>query len=261
MDRRGRRGSQEARSRGKERKPHLSGARRRIPKRRHWQGEPDRGETQRRRARLCAWQNAGAGGSTSMDGCCLHSAQRQQPRFRRRPRCRSSGQAEGGEGRLDARRSRDWRDATGEVRGNSRIRLSLAARRSKKRGIRLLRAYAGQRPVVLRRPLPNGLSVAAGAAECAGAARDSREFVAAIVRSAKQIAFRWTPRSMARRQTGVLADALWSAADAAGDRVYRPAVPSNTQMRPGALTPASRRVEADWISSGRKAASRAVVSM
>ena len=39
---------------GKERKPHLRGARRRIPKRGHWQGEPDRDQTQRRRARLGA---------------------------------------------------------------------------------------------------------------------------------------------------------------------------------------------------------------
>ena len=74
---------------------------------------------------------------------------------------RSPGQAGGGEGGVDAWRSRDRRDATGEVRGDSRIRLSLAAGRSKKRGVRLLRAHAGRGPVLLRRPLPDGLSSAA----------------------------------------------------------------------------------------------------
>jgi hypothetical protein len=68
------------------------------------------------------------------------------------------------------------------------------------------------------------------------------------------------PRSIARRETGVLPNALWSAADAVGDRVYKPLVPSNTQIRPGASAPASRRVDADWTSSGCKPTSLAVVS-
>ncbi len=77
-------------------------------------------------------------------------------------------------------RSRDRRDATAAVRGNSRIRLPVAARRSEERGLRLLRAHAGGGPVLLRRPLPDGLPVAAGEAERAGAATISRprEFMA-----------------------------------------------------------------------------------
>ena len=50
------------------------------------------------------------------------------------------------------------------------LRLPVAAWRSEKRGIRLLRAYAGQEPVVLRRPLPDGLS----AAKCAREAGSRR---------------------------------------------------------------------------------------
>ena len=86
-------------------------------------------------------------------------------------------------------------------------------------------------PVLLRRPLPNGLSVAAGATDCAGArAPRHREFMAAVVR---------------RRAT----------LGAACRSVF-----SNTQIRPGASAPASRRVEADRMRSGRKPNSRAVVS-
>jgi hypothetical protein len=188
MDRRGRRGSQEARSRGKERKPHLCGARRRIPKRRHWQGEPDRDQTQRRRGRLCAREGHTPRGSAPMGDSALHSAQHRRTTLRRCRRSRSPGLAGGREGGGEEHwRSRDRRDATAAVRGDSRLRLSVAAWRSEERRFRLLRAHAGRRAVVLRRPLPNGLSVAAGANDRAGATRAPRhrELMAAIVRAAK----------------------------------------------------------------------------
>ena len=134
----------------------------------------------------------------------------------------------GREAGLGLWRSPDWRNATGEVGGHSRSRLPVAARRSEERRVRLLRAHAGQRPILLRRPLPNGLSVAAAASDCTGArAPRHREFMAAVVRAARE----------ARR---------------------RP--PRKTQIRPGASAPASRRVEADWTRRGRKPASRAVAS-
>jgi hypothetical protein len=41
---------------------------------------------------------------------------------------------------------------------------------------------------------------------------------------------------------------------------YSPTVLPNTQIRPGASAPASRRVDSDWIRSGRNPASRALVS-
>ena len=102
-------------------------------------------------------------------------------------RCSLSAPPQPGRGREAAwtlRRSRGRRDAAAEVRGHSRIRLSMAARRSQEWGVRLLRAHAGQGPVVLRRPLSDGLSSAAGATDCAGATRDPRhrEFMAAILK-------------------------------------------------------------------------------
>ena len=152
--------------------------------------------------------------------------------------CRSlaiPGQAGGGEGGVDLWRSRDRRDAAAAVRGDSRIRLPVAARRSEKRGFRLLRAYAGQEPVLLRRPLPDGLSAAKCAREAESSERPTlrahREPVAAVLKVARR---------------------FYAAA--------RRAVLSNTQMRPGASAPASRRVDADWIRRGRKPASRAVAS-
>ena len=82
----------------------------------------------------------------------FHTAHRRQLWLRRGPRSqpsrRSRVSARGAGGQtsgVDDRRSRDRGDATGEVRGNARIRLPLAARRSEKRGIRLLRAHAGRR--------------------------------------------------------------------------------------------------------------------
>jgi hypothetical protein len=220
MDRRGSRGPQEARSSGKEREPHRCGSGRGVQKCGYRQGEPDGGQTRRRRARPGNTQ--GAPESTSMGECSVHSAQR--PPLRPRPRWRSPGRAGGGEDGVGAWRSRDWRDATATVRGHSRIRLSLAAWRSKKRGVRLLRAYAGQGPVLLRRPLSHGVSPASGEAERARAARapGNRQFLAAVLRAGY---VRW-----------------------------------NTQIRPGASAFASRRVDADWMRRGRKLASLAVAS-
>ena len=68
-----------------------------------------------------------------------------------------------GQDGVDAWRSRDRRDAAAAVRGHSRIRLPVAAGRSEKRRFRLLRAHASRGPVLLRRPLPDGLSAAAAA--------------------------------------------------------------------------------------------------
>src|ERR1700689_1108925 len=58
----------------------------------------------------------------------------------------------------------------------------MAAGRSEERRFRLLRDHSGRRAVVLRRPLPNGLSVAAGATEGATRAPRRREFMAPVVR-------------------------------------------------------------------------------
>ena len=153
-----------------------------VPKRGHRQGEPDRDQTWRRRARPRNTQ--AARGSPSMGERSLPPARRPPITAPKSPACaRSPGQAGGGEGGVDAWRSRDRRDAAGEVRGNSRIRLSLAAWRSKKRGIRLLRAHAGQGPVLLRRPLPDGLSRRPRRGEGARSGKGCapREFVAAFV--------------------------------------------------------------------------------
>ncbi len=185
MDRRSRRRPQKARSRGKERKPYLGGARSRIPKRGHRQGEPERDQTHRRRGRPRAWEGGTARGSAAMDGSPLRSARRRRTMRERRRRSRSPGLAAGpwGGGK-DLWRNRNRRDATGAAGGGSRLRLPVAARRSEKRRFRLLRAHAGRRSVVLRRPLPNGLSVATRAADCPGATRapSHREFMAAVMR-------------------------------------------------------------------------------
>jgi hypothetical protein len=189
VDRRGRRRPQEARSRGKERKPHRGRARRRIPKRRHWQGEPDRDQTQRRRGRLRAREGCSPRGSTPMGGSASRSAQRRPTTVRRCFRPRSPGLAAGRRGgRKELWRGRDRRDATAPVRRHSRISLPVAAGRSEERRFCLLRADARRRPVLLRRPLPNGLSVAARATDCVGATRapSRREFMAAIVRAARE---------------------------------------------------------------------------
>ena len=78
----------------------------------------------------------------------------------------------------------------------------------------------------------DGSTVAAGATDCAGArAPRDREFMAAIVRAERET---YTPS--------------------------RRSALSNTQMRPGASAPASRRVEPDRMRSGCKPTSRALVS-
>ena len=111
-----------------------------LPQRGHRQGEPDRDQTRRRRARLCARRGAARRASGAMGGCSPRCPAR-QPELRRRQCCRTEAA-----GAMGLCRSRGWRDAAGEVRGNSRIRLPVAARRSEKRGVRLLRACAGQGP-------------------------------------------------------------------------------------------------------------------
>ena len=228
MDRRGSRGSQEARSSRKKRKPHLSGAWRRIPKRGHRQGKPDRNQTERRR-RLRAREGPVPRASAQMGASAYHSAPRRPATLRRRRRSRSrnfAGERPGARNGLWL--SRDRRDATAAVGGHSSIRLPVAAGRSEERRFCLLRAHAVRRPVLLRRPLPNGLSVVAAATDPAGArAPRHREFMAAVVR-------RYAP-------------------------ICRSVFP-NTQIRPGASAPASRRVDADWIRSGRKLSLRAMVS-
>ena len=97
----------------------------------------------------------------------------------RRRRCSRSPTLGGGRqgGREELWRSRDRRDATAAVRGHSRIRLPLAAGRSEKRRLRLLRAHAGRRAVLLRRPLPNGLSVAAARDRLRGSEGSARSRV------------------------------------------------------------------------------------
>ena len=104
----------------------------------------------------------------------LHSAKRRQPWLRRCRRSRSpalaGGRQAGGE---ELWRSRDRRDATAAVRGDSRLRLPVAAGRSEKRRFRVLRAHAGRRAVVLRRALPNGLSLAASRDRLRGSGKGS----------------------------------------------------------------------------------------
>ena len=147
--------SQKAGSRRKKRERHRRGARRGVPQRRDRQGEPDRDQAQRRRARLCARRDAGwrvSGAIAAIPRPKPVPASRAPPP----PVSREAGE----KGGMDLCRSRGRRDATGEVRGNPRIRLPMAARRSEERGFRLLRAQAGRGPLLLRRPLPDGLSPA-----------------------------------------------------------------------------------------------------
>src|SRR5579864_4277116 len=66
-----------------------------------------------------------------------------------------------GSGRGD----REAREAAGEIRGHSRIRLPMAAWRPESGGVRLLRTRGPEGPVLLRRPLPDGLPGAGGAGE------------------------------------------------------------------------------------------------
>ena len=125
------------------------------------------------------------GASGAMGDDRQPSAGRRQARLGRRPCARSPGRARAGQGCVDLWRSRGRGDAAVAVRGDSRIRLPVAARRSEKRGLRLLRAHAGGRPVLLRRPLPDGLPVPTGEAKRERAAGISRhrEFVAGGLRA------------------------------------------------------------------------------
>ena len=186
VDRRGRRGPQEARSRGKERKPHLRGARRRVPKRRHRQGEPDRDQTQRRRARRRARRRVqparlGPNGRLliTLGPVPTRHAPARPPLAISRSRRGTAGAA----GRSFGV-GRDRRDAAAAVRGHSRIRLPVAARRSEKRRLRLLRAHAGRRASPIA-PAIAGWPIGRRRRDrCAGAARAPRhrEFMAVVVR-------------------------------------------------------------------------------
>ena len=154
--------------------------------------------------------------------------------LRRRRRSRSPGLAGGREGGGEELwRSRDRRDATGAVRGDSRIRLPVAARRSEKRRFRLLRAHAGRRASPIAPAIAEWLI---------GRRRRGR------------------PRASDKGSapSRVHGDCRESGAQSCAPCPR--AVLSNTQIRPGASAPASRRVDADWMRSGRKPASRAVVS-
>ena len=197
----------------------------RVAQRRHRQGEPDRNQTEWRRARFRVEQDGGGGASGAMGEARHPSARRRQAELHHRPCWRSPGCSRSREGCVGVWRSRGRRDAAVAVRGDSRIRLPVAARRSAKRGLRLLRAHAGRRPVLLRRPLPDGLPVPTGEAERERAAGISRhrEFVAGGLKGAGYV--RW-----------------------------------KTQIRPGASAPASRRADAERIRSGRRPASPAIPS-
>src|SRR3984957_4448175 len=120
VDRRGGRGSQEACSSRKKRKPHLRGARRRIPKRRHRQGKPDWNQTERRRRRLRAREGPTPRASAQMGGRADLSPPRRRATLRRRRRSRSPGLAGGRRGGgKKLWRSRDRRDAAAAVGGHS----------------------------------------------------------------------------------------------------------------------------------------------
>ena len=81
---------------------------------------------------------------------------------RRRPR--HPAREEAG---MAVRRGAGRRDVEGGLRGDQRRRLPMAARGSNERGFRLLRRSDGEGPLLLRRPLPDGLQ----AAEFAGLGR------------------------------------------------------------------------------------------
>ncbi len=107
------------------------------------------------------------------------------------------------EGRMELCRGGGWRDAAGEVRGHSRIGLPMAPRRSGERGFRLLRARVGQRALLLRRPLPDGLSPAGGGRQSPTALvpRARRSLTAALraLSSGAATSFRRTPASADER--------------------------------------------------------------
>ena len=106
----------------------------------------------------------------------LPSAQRQRAARRRARRSRSPGLAGGRRGGgMELWRRRDRRDATGAVRGHSRIRLPVAARRSEERRFRLLRAHAGRRASPIAPAIAGWLiGRRTREADCAGAARAPR---------------------------------------------------------------------------------------
>ncbi len=126
------------------------------------------------------------GGSSPLQAGCRQAGLRPR-RLSRSPDPRVTAPRPGcGKGRVDFRRGGGSGDAAGEVRGHSRIRLSMATRRSEERGFRLLRAEARPRPLLLRRPLPDGLSRAGGGCEPA-----SEAFVPRARRSVAVSRFRW----------------------------------------------------------------------
>ena len=168
VDGRNDRDSQKAGAQGKKREPHRCGARRGVPERRDRQGESDRDQAQRRRARLCAPLSAGGRVSAAIGGAFP------VPSLLRRGKLGPALSYDSREERkagMGLCRGRDRRDATGEVRGHPPIGVQMAARRSEKRRFRLLRAHAGRGPLLLRRPLPNGLSPADGKTDPAGTAK------------------------------------------------------------------------------------------
>ena len=99
------------------------------------------------------------------------------------------GRCRGEKGGMGLRRGRGWRNATGKVRGHPPIGVQMAARRSEKRRFRLLRAHAGRGPLLLRWPLPDGLSPADGETEPARAAvaPDARESVGVALEAASRM--------------------------------------------------------------------------
>ena len=152
--------SQTIGARRKKREQHRCGARRAVAQRRDRQGEPDRRQAHRQHPLLGAASSSAEHGTAATAGDRAHRFSFMEAG--RRPR--RPARAEAGMG---LRRSPGRRDAEGGARGDSRKLLPMAARRSNERGIRLLRRSDREGPLLLRRPLPDGLQ----AAECAGLGR------------------------------------------------------------------------------------------
>jgi hypothetical protein len=181
VDGRSGRDSQTAGARRHEREQYRRGARRRVPQRRDRQGEPNRDQAQRRRRRARLPARSASNDRASDAVGCSSPPQSWRPEACLRP-VSSTGSGVG----IGARSRRGRRDAASAVRGHSRSRLPMAARRSEERRFWLLWAHAGRGPLLLRRSLPDGLSPPKRSARAA-MVPFRREFVATDLRTAKSV--------------------------------------------------------------------------
>ena len=139
-------------ARRKKREHHCCGAGRAIAQRRDRQGEPDRRQADRQHPLLGAASGSAEHRAAATTRDRPHGVAVEASRRPRHPARAEAGMGiRGGAGR---------RDVEGGARGDPRELLPMAARRSNERGVRLLRRSDGEGPLLLRRPLPDGLQAA-----------------------------------------------------------------------------------------------------